>query len=70
MLFGCGGGSDGTQGSSTMGAGTQSGTVGGATGATNRGNNGGQTGGGNTSGSTSTSTQQGDLLPPTGPEGI
>ena len=61
MLFGCGGGSDSTQSSTTAavnGTGTQSGAVGGATGATNGGQTGGP-GGGDTSGGTPTSTQQG-----------
>ncbi|KMW47362.1 dockerin [Ralstonia insidiosa] len=58
VLFGCGGGSDSGQGSSTAGTGTQGGAVGGATGATNGSQTGG-TSGGNTSGGTPSINPQG-----------
>jgi len=62
-LFGCGGGADSTQGSSTTGSGTgtQGGTNGGTTGGTTGGQTGG-TGGGTTGGSTSTQSASAALV--------
>jgi hypothetical protein len=62
-LFGCGGGADSTQGSSTTGSGT--GTQGGTNGGTTGGTTGGQTGGtrgGTTGGSTSTQSASAALV--------